>query len=298
MELWKKIGKALLFPHAFLLGILVPLSATLLVYSFVFEEQTAVISIIAYALSAYTLTAVCFRIPRIIAFCKRMRTDNKYVLRWRTDVQLRVNIGLYSTLAFNVAYAVFQLGLGLYHASVWFLSMSVYYACLGLMRFLLARYSKRVAIGKDGVKEWRRYRVCGIGMLFMNVAVSVVMGMVLLQDVRIVHHQITTIALAACTFTSLTMGIVNMVKYRKYQSPVYSAGKSIATASAVVSTFTLEVAMLTAFGETTSVLFQDVMLTCTAIAVSGFILGLSVYMIVKATKNIKNYQGEKEDGRE
>ncbi|MBR2023327.1 MAG: hypothetical protein IJ996_02255 [Clostridia bacterium] len=295
MGFWKKVGKALLFPHVFLVGILVPLSVTLLIYSFVFEEQTAVISIIAYALSAYTLTVVCFRIPQIIAFFKRLSTDNKYVLRWRTDVRLRVNIGLYATLAFNVAYAVFQLGLGLYHASVWFWAMSVYYSCLGLMRFLLARYAKNGAIGE--IKEWKRYRFCGICMLGMNVAVSAVMGMVLLQDVRIVHHQITTIALAACTFTSLTMGIVNMVKYRKYQSPVYSASKTISTVSAVVSMFTLEVAMLTSFGESASVLFQDVMMTCTAIAVSAFILTTSIYMIVKSTKTIKN-QGEIEDGRE
>ena len=67
------------------------------------------------------------------------------------------------------------------------------------------------------------------------------------------HHEITTIALAAYTFTSLTFAIINTVKYRKYHSPVYSASKAISLASACVSLLTLESTMLTTFGNETEV---------------------------------------------
>ncbi len=48
------------------------------------------------------------------------------------------------------------------------------------------------------------------------------------------HHEITTIAMAAYTFTSFTMAIINVIKYRKYKSPVYSATKAISLSSACV----------------------------------------------------------------
>ena len=101
------------------------------------------------------------------------------------------------------------------------------------------------------------------------------------------HHEITTIILAAYTFTSLTFAIINTLKYRKYNSPVYSATKAISLASACVSVLTMESTMLTTFGnETMSLTGRRVLLGLSGGVISVFIVTMAIYMIVQANKKI------------
>ncbi len=294
MEVWKKIGKAILFPHVALLVCLIPTSTILLVYAFVFAGQTAIISVIAYALSAYTLTAVCFRVPSFIRFVRRLREDNRYWLRWRTDTDWKTNMTLALSMLLNLAYGVFQLSLGLYYHSLWFYAMAVYYGCLTGMRLFLRRYSIKSALGENERAEWKKYRVCGIIMLVMSVALSVIMGIVIVGGRRIEHHALTCIALAAYTFTSFTFAVINMIRYKKYNSPVLSAGKAVSMAAATVSMFTLETAMLTVFGGAESAQFTNLMLTVTGCVVSLFVVAMAVYMCVRSTKKLQILQGVEE----
>ena len=65
---YKKIGKALLFPHPAVLIVLLPVGAVFLVYSMVCLGKETIPAYISYALAAYTLTIWCVRIPEIIRF--------------------------------------------------------------------------------------------------------------------------------------------------------------------------------------------------------------------------------------
>ena len=60
---WKKIGKAILFPHIAIMIILIPMATVLLVGSMVFVGTESGIAYISYILAAYTLTVWCFKIP-------------------------------------------------------------------------------------------------------------------------------------------------------------------------------------------------------------------------------------------
>ena len=97
---------------------------------------------------------------------------------------------------------------------------------------------------------------------------------------------ITTIALAAYTFTTFTFAIVNIVKYRKYNSPVYSAAKMITLIAACVSILTLETTMLTVFGDGTTADFNQLMLGLTGTAVSAVAITMPIIMIVKGRKKL------------
>lgn len=101
------------------------------------------------------------------------------------------------------------------------------------------------------------------------------------------HHEITTISIAVYTFASLTLAVINAVRYKKYGSPVYSAAKVISLVSAVVSVLTLENAMLTAFGQESGELFRQIMLGATGAAVICAVQGIAIYMILNAGKNLK-----------
>ena len=292
---WKKLGKALLFPHIAIMIILVPIATVFLVYSMVFLGTKSVAAVISYVLSAYTLTVWCFKIPYLIKFFKAFKDENKYARIWQDDTRLRVNVSLYGTLIYNTAYALLQLGMGFWHHTFWFYSLAGYYISLAVMRFFLVRHTRRHRSGEKMLEELVKYRACGIVFLVMNLALALIIFFMVYWNRTFKHHEITTIALAAYTFTSLTFAIVNTVKYRKYNSPVYSASKAISLASACVSMLTLESTMLTTFGEETmSLTGRRILLGISGGAISSFIIAMAIYMIVKGTKKIKLLRAVKE----
>ena len=292
---WKKIGKAFLFPHIAIMMILIPIATIFLVYSMVFLGTKSLAAIISYVLSAYTLTVWCFKMPYLIKFFKTFKNENKYARIWQDDARLRVNVSLYGTLIFNTAYALLQLGMGFWHHTFWFYSLAGYYISLAVMRFFLLRYTSRHTPGEKMLDELKKYRACGIVLLIMNLALTLIIFFMVHENRTFHHHEITTIALAAYTFTSLTIAIINTVKYRKYNSPVYSASKAISLASACVSMLTLESTMLTTFGDgTMSVTGQRVLLGLSGGAISIFIIATAIYMIAEGTKKIKLLRAAKE----
>ena len=296
---WKKLGKTLLFPHIAIMILLVPISTVLLVGSMVFIGTESPIAYISYVLAAYTLTVWCFKIPKIIKYFKTFKDENKYARRWQDDVRLRVNVSLYGSLAWNALYGLFQLWLGFYHHTFWFYSLGAYYICLGVMRFFLARHTTRYAPGERMRDELVKYRACGIVFLPMNLALALIVFFMVYWNRTFEHHIITTIALAAYTFTSMAVAIINFVKYRKYNSPVFSAAKAISLAAALVSMLTLESTMLTTFSDgTMTTVEQKWMLGATGGAISVLIIATAIYMIVVGTKKLKLLESEVENGKQ
>lgn len=277
----------LLFPHMAILILLIPVAAALLIYAFAYEAAHPAVVYGSYALSAYALVILCLRTPEIIRWAKTLKKENRYFERYFSDPWLRVKVSLYGSLALNTAYAVFQLGLGFRHSTIWFYSLAVYYVLLAAMRFVLLKETVKGSRGENRFMELLLYRFCGVLLLVMNLALAVIVTYIVWQNRGFEHHEITTIAMAAFTFGTLAKAIVNVVRYRRYQSPLMSASKVIGLVSAVVSVLTLETAMLTAFGGQDDPLFRQIMTGATGTAVCLLVLALSVFMIVHGTKEIK-----------
>lgn len=290
---WKKIAKAFLFPHIAVMILLVPIATALLVISMVFVGTESVIAYISYPLAAYTLTIWCMKIPNIIRFFKTLGRENKYAKKWLNDTRLRVNVSLYGSLVWNALYGIFQLWLGIYHRTFWFCSLGVYYICLGIMRFFLVKHSRKYAPGERMREELVKYRTCGWIFLLMNLALSLIIFFMVYWNRTFEHHMITAIAMAAYTFTSFTVAIVNVVKYKKYNSPVFSASKAISFAAACVSMLTLTSTMLTTFSDgTMDALTQKLMLGGVGFAVSAVVVTMAIYMIAQSTKKLRSLKTE------
>lgn len=292
----KAIGKAVLFPHIAIMLVLLPVSTVLLVYSMVFMGTESPVAIVSYVLAFYTLTIWCVKVPALIRFFKSFKAENKFAKRWLEDVGLRVNVSLYGSLLWNTAYAVFQLALGFYHSSFWFYSLAGYYILLAVMRFFLVRYTSKHKMGEKMREELVRYRACGAIFLVMNMTLSLMVFFMVYWNRTFKHHEITTIALAAYTFTSFTFAIINIVKYRKYNSPVYSASKAISLAAACVSMLTLETTMLTTFGAEMSLSERKLMIGASGSLISAFIVVLAIYMIVHSSAKLKQLTKENSHG--
>ncbi len=288
MGFWKKIGKMLLFPPVVVRLILLPVATVFLVYAMAVLGAQSAVAILSYVFATYTLTVWCVSVPDLIRLVKQVKDKNKYLKIWKDDVRLRINVSLYGSFIWNAIYAVFQLCLGLYHASFWYCSMAAYYIFLAVMRFYLSRHTTKHQAGEKMREELIRYRNCGIVFLVMNLALVLMIFFMVYWNRTFHHHKITAIAMAAYTFTTFTFAIINILKYRKYESPVFSASKAISLAAACVSLLTLAATMLTTFGNADELLFRRIMLGSLGGVISAFIIVMSVYMIVRSCKMLKS----------
>lgn len=207
--------------------------------------------------------------------------------QYKSDAGLRIKVSLYSNVAMNVAYAILQLCLGFKHHTVWFYSLAGYHIILALVRFLLAKYSAKHTMRENLLKEWKLYRWCGISLFLLNATLAGFVYYIMWQGRAFAHHEITVIAMALYTFYAFAMAVIDFNKYRKYKSPVYTAGKMLGLAAALVSMLTLEKAMLATFSSGNDEQFRLIMTGATGTGVTILILGMAIYMVVVATKQIK-----------
>lgn len=293
MEKSKRILFKLLFPHIVVVIVLVPLAGAVLIYALAVPGANLVVAYASYALSAYALAVLCARIPAIVRGLKALKTENRYVSAYLSDVHLRMKISLYSSVSMNTLYGLMQLISGFYFHSVWFYALAGYYGLLALMRYFLLKERVQKKRKSTLFMEYLHYRFCGVLLLLMNVALAVIVFYIVWQNRGFAYHYIQTIAMAVYTFTSLTLAIINVVKYRRYASPVMSAAKDISLVSALVSMLSLETAMLTAFGEANTPQFRQIMTALTGAAVCVAVLAIAVYMIVHSTKKINKIKKER-----
>lgn len=289
---WKKIGLAILFPHTFIVFLLFNITVAGLVFIFLKGLETHPIAAAFYAVAFYTLVIVCARIPAIVKNVKDGVYKNKYARTYLTDKDLRMRISMYRGLLINFCFATFKIILGFLYNSSWLFAMAGYNVILSIMRFIVIARSQKKGLTEQ--EERRRglqsYHVCGWLVMILNIAVSVIMFMVIVQKQTIEYHMIVTIGLAAFTFYCFVMAIINMVKYRERKNPVYAAIKRIDMVKAIVSIFTLQVAMLTTFEGQGEAMEVSLMNTLTGVAVTIAINTIGATMIAGVKADFKELE--------
>lgn len=278
---WRERTKRVLFLHELLIFFMVNISAAGLIFLFINGLETHFIAYLLYAFSFYTLIIVCVRIPGIIKWWKRKLHENKYTDKYLTDADLRMRISMYRGLLISFVFATFKIILGFVYDSSWFFAMAGYNMILSIMRFILVLQSQKKGLSEEDERKQGllSYRLCGWLMLVLNVAVSVLMFMVIVQNQKIEYHMIACIGLAAFTFYCFTRAVINMIKYKRQKNPIYAAVKRLDMVKAIVSIFTLQVAMLTTFQGQGGELDVGIMNMLTGIAVTIAINTIGAMMI-------------------
>jgi len=286
---WKAIGKKILFPHTFIIFLLFNLTVAGLIYIFVNHLEENLLAIMFYMVAFYTLVVVCVRIPGIVKNVKSGLYANKYTNMYLTDKDLRMRLSMYRGLLINFCFATFKIIMGFIYNSSWLFAMAGYNVILSLMRFIVVIRSQKKGLSE--IEERRRglqsYQVCGWLVMILNIAVSVIMFMVIVQKQTIEYHMIVTIGLAAFTFYCFIMAVINMVKYRERTNPVYATIKRIDMVKAIVSIFTLQVAMLTSFSGQGAAINISLMNTLTGIAVTIAINTIGAMMLAGVKKDFE-----------
>ena len=147
-------------------------------------------------------------------------------------------ISVLVSLASNLIFSAYHLVVGLVTGSWWLLTLFFYYLLLSVLRFavLMSKGSDRF-IG----------RFTGRMLILMSIPL---VGRVILSVVR--HrghelHMILMIAMAAYTFTRITLATIQLINARRSSSARLVLLRNISFADALVSIFALQRSMLVSF---------------------------------------------------
>ena len=274
-----------------LMLLLTVISTVSLISVFLMGWDATPIAYVVYILSFYTLSVITILCIKVFPGCYRKIKQNIYKNkignRYMTDAAFRIHISLYLSLSVNLLYVATNLFSGFWYGSAWFVILATYYTILAVMRFLLLRYVNKTGIGKDRIKELRRSRLCGIILITINLVLSGSVLMMLYQNRGYEYHGVLIYVMALYTFYVTIQSVINIFKYRKYNSPVMQTTKEINFAAALVSMLSLETAMLSQFGSAESPEFRRIMIASTGAGVSIIIITMSIYMIIRTNKEIK-----------
>lgn len=294
MQNWKELGRKILFPPAWIILLLTVISTAALVEIFAQDLEMSISAYICYVLAFYTLVVLCVFgwkvLPGYYRAMKLKMHANKYIDRYMTDAVFKTNVGLYRSLAINLIYVVVNAVSGYIYETNWFGIFAVYYAIIAVMRFLLVRYVAKHPIGSDRMGELKRARLCAYILMTVNLVLSGAVLMMVFFNRGFQYRGILIYVIALYTFYVTTTAIIDMVKYRKYKSPVMSITKVIKMAAALFSMLFLETAMFAQFGADTAEETKRIMIMLTGAGISVGVVSMAIYMIVQTSKEIKEKQ--------
>lgn len=267
----------------------------LLIYSLGYSEALEFIKYFSYLYSSFSLMVVIFNIKRFYLYLKEKITSsniflntknklykNKHVKRYFEDIRFKTLINLSISSVFNFSFIFIKFTNGVINKSVWFISLAVYYFLLTSIKLIL--FTNLRKYNKD--KEFIIYKNVGYFLMLLNILLVVMIVQMVISNISIMYPEYFVYLIALYSFYLIISAIVNLIRYRKYNSPILSSIKVINLLAASVSILMLQTIMITTFGENFE--YKRLMNSLTGGAISIITLGISTYMIINGQNKMKS----------
>lgn len=282
----KKLFHKLFFPNRIFGIFMFLLGFGLLIYVFACHLEGTPLSYVSYLLSTYSLILFCIWFYQACQFSTDWIKETKWYHFYERNLSKITKITLSFSTLFNIAYAIFNLIIGMYYRSYWFFTFAIYYLLLSFMRVSLLIQTKELY--QDGVLEYRKLKRCGIILLLLNIVFAGMVVLILHTNRRIEYAGSIIYAVAFYDFYLISVAIYNAIRYRKANHPILLASKCINLTVAMISMLSLEVAMIERFGDEAS--FKIVMTGSVGGAIVVINTVMAIYMIVKSNRSMVRLQ--------
>ena len=274
--------KKILHPTKWVLLGLPPVVFAILAYV-LRTEISGIPAYLIYGMSAYCLIIWVLPLPQLFrkakAFILCKLNETRFGRLFANDLAFRGSVSLFSGMVVNFLYVVFRIFVGIRYASVWFISIAIYYLALGLMRLsLITSYRKRKAIS-----ELRCYRRTAWLLCALNLPMGGMILLMVLTDSGYSYPGYVIYLSALYTFYTAILSVRNLVRFRKLGSPILSAAKVLNFVAALMSLLCLQTAMIAQFsgGEGT---FRVKMNSATGGIIWLAVIVTAVYMLLHSRK--------------
>ncbi len=278
----------ILYPPVWVLVLIPILSFGALVLVFVFKDTENVFAYAVYGMSAYSLTIWVAALPKCVRQLRAALQKNRIVQKWKQsafgaryldDFAFRGSVSIYQGMIVDFIYALFRLIVSICYASVWFLSMAIYYLVLGGLRlFLIRSYRYRTV-----EKEISCYRRTAWLLFLLNLSMGGMILLMIVTDAGYSYPGYIIYLSALYTFYTMIRAVINLVKFRRLGSPILSASKILNFVAAMMSILGLQTAMLSRFsanGED----YRQRMNILTGSFGYGIVILIAVYMLRRSRK--------------
>ena len=239
--------KKMLHPPKWVLISVPPVVFSVLIFIFVKGLSDSVLAYGIYVLSAYCLTTLILVFPALMRSIKsgirERMSRSEFGKKYLDDSAFRGSVGIFQGMIVNFLYVVFRIFVGIRYASVWFITIAVYYLLLGGIRvFLIANYRHRSC-----ERESACYRRVALFLFLLNVPMGGMIMLMVLTDAGYCYPGYVIYLSALYTFYTMILSIVHLVKYRRLGSPILSAAKVLNFVAALMSLLGLQTAMISQF---------------------------------------------------
>ena len=271
-----------LHPPKWILLILPPIVFAVLTYVLYFGKS-GIPAYLAYGMSAYCLVIWVLPIPKLSrkakAYTVQHLNGTAFGRRYLGDLAFRGSVSLYSGMTVNFLYVVFRIFVGIRHASVWDMTIAVYYLLLGLMRLslILSYYSRTVK------SELRCYCRMAWLLFALNIPMGGMILLMVLTDSGYSYPGYVIYLSALYTFYTVILSVVNIARFRKLGSPILSAAKILNLVAALMSLLGLQTAMIAQFSDGEGN-FRVKMNAATGGTVWFAVILIAVYMLLHSRK--------------
>ena len=281
----------LLHPPKWVLLTLPPIVFAALTYVLLKGQKSSTLTYMIYCMSAYCLTIWILPLPRLFRKAKantmHRLTGTVFGGKYIGDLAFRGSVSIYQGMMVNFLYVVFRIFIGIRYASVWFITIAIYYLLLGVMRLsLILSYRNR-----NVKSELRCYRRTAWLLFLLNIPMGGMIVLMVLTDSGYSYPGYVIYLSALYTFYTVILAIVNLVKFRKLGSPILSAAKVLSFVAALMSLLGLQTAMISQFS-TGGESFRRMMNAITGGGVWFAVILTAVYMLLhsRKMKEMKSYE--------
>jgi hypothetical protein len=272
----------LLHPPKWVLLTLPPIVFAALTYVLL-KGKNSMPAYMIYCMSAYCLTIWILPLPRLFRKAKEAMmhrlTGTVFGGKYIGDLAFRGSVSIYQGMMVNFFYVVFRILVGIRYASVWFLTIAIYYLLLGIMRLSLALSYRN----RNMKSELRCYRRTAWLLFLLNIPMGGMIVLMVLTDSGYSYPGYVIYLSSLYTFYTIILAIVNLVTFRKLGSPILSAAKVLSFVAALMSLLGLQTAMISQFS-TEGEAFRRRMNAITGGGVWFSVILIAVYMLLRSRK--------------
>lgn len=207
----------------------------------------------------------------------------KVIKDYRADLWFRAEASVHISTGVNLTYSMYQALIGLTRKSIWFDVLALYYILLTVTRVLLLYYIRNEA--KDGREELRRYRRCGymlLGLTFFVLGIGLLVNNGNSAAKAYPDHMVFVVGVF--TIYTFIISIINLWRYRKLESPLISASKSVNLATALVSLYAFQASVFAQFKPYINPSVITMLNVTVAIGSFACVAYLSAHIIVRASR--------------
>lgn len=247
-------------------------------------------SYILYGLSAYSLVALCIKLPGAVRMEKKWLKHHPKVESVLRNKDLKFSLELYVEQFINFAYGIFKITSGVLIGSAWIGADGIYNLAQALIQlFQILRRKKPGTIQK----QWKSYRFCGWLVLLMHLTlIGIVFQMVNWNRVE-ESGEILIIATAAFAFYKFVSRFIDLAKDRKHTHPIDSSVRMLELSQAIFAIFSLQAGLLHTFGS--GEIWEHWLNLAVGCVVCLLTVAMGIYMIRRANREIRKIR-EKEYG--